>query len=397
MIEKDRIRELSESFYEEILQVRRDLHRHPEISYQEYQTSSYIQEYFKKLEIPFSAGYVMTGMVARLEGKSPGKKTVALRADMDALPVTEKNDLPFRSQNTGIMHACGHDVHMASLLGTAKILHTLKEEFEGTILFIFQPAEEKIPGGARGMINEGAFEAQTPDIFLAQHVMPELSAGQAGFCAGPCMASTDEIYITIHGKGGHAAIPDQLIDPVLIASHTILALQQVSSRMAPAEVPTVLSIGRIEAEGANNIIPSEVKLFGTFRTRNEKWRREAHEKIRTICDGIARSMGAQCDIDIDEGYPMVTNDPELTGKAVDFAVDYLGKEQVIPIEPQMTAEDFAYYGMQAPSLLYRLGTAGPENTHAAPLHAEEFSVDETALKTGMGLMSWMALNLINET
>lgn len=400
MVDKKKIQELVEKYAGEVVAIRRDLHKYPEISNQEYRTSEYIQSRLKEMDILFKSGYAMTGIVGIIEGKHPDKKTIALRADMDALPIQEQTELSFRSEHPGIMHACGHDAHMAMLLGAARIIKESAPEFEGRVLLIFQPSEEKPPGGALPMIKEGALSDFPPDIIIAQHVMPELPAGTVGFCPGKYMASTDEFFITIKGQGGHAAMPDMLVDSVQIAAQLLVALQQVSSRMAPPGIPTVLSFGRIEAEGANNIIPEEVKLFGTFRTLDETWREQAHQKVIKLCKSLTESMGAECEIEILKGYPAVINDQEVTEKATSLARDYLGEGQVQKTDPQMTAEDFSYFAQEAPSTLFRLGSSSsdPERLKSEyePLHSPKFNLDEETLKTGVGMLSWLCLSFLEE-
>ncbi len=306
--------------------------------------------------------------------------TVALRADMDGLPVHEKNDLPYKSQNEGKMHACGHDLHMSALLGASRILHSLRDEFDGKILLIFQPAEEKLPGGAKLMLQEGVFADGLPDLIIGQHVMPLLDSGKIGYRPGKYMASTDEIYLTVRGSGGHAAMPWQLTDPVLIAAHIIVALQQIVSRLANPAIPSVLSFGKVEALGATNIIPSEVKMAGTFRTMNEVWRREAHEKITQMAKSIAAGMGGSCEVDIHHGYPVLFNHEEYTRRAVSYSQKLLGEKNVVDLELRMTAEDFAYFAEKIPGVFYRFGITDAEGKYSSPLHSSGFMADEEALK-----------------
>jgi amidohydrolase len=393
-ITKEQVQSLADQYHSQILGIRKHLHRHPELSFEEFKTSAYIKERLSEFGIPFRDGYVKTGIVGCIEGRNPGEKIIALRADIDALPLQEQNDVEYRSVNNGVMHACGHDVHTSSLLGTAKILNSLRGEFNGTVLLIFQPAEEKLPGGAKLMMEEGALDNPRPEIVIGQHVMPGLEAGKLGFRPGMYMASTDEIYITISGKGGHAAMPHQINDTVLIASHIIVALQQVVSRNAVASVPSVLSFGKVLANGATNIIPSEVKIEGTFRTMDEAWRKEAHKRINDIATSIAMGMGAKCEVIIEHGYPFLVNHEETTTKAIKFAGEYLGSEQVVELDMRMTAEDFAYYSQKFPSTFYRLGTTDTGGELKNPLHSPLFNIDESALKTGMGAMAWLALRFL---
>lgn len=391
---KERVEALAKEYYKEVVDMRRHIHMHPELSFDEFNTSVYVKEKLVELGISYVDGYVKTGLVGKLEGKNPQKKVIALRADMDALPIVEANDVAYASQNKGVMHACGHDVHTASLLGTAKILSALKDEFEGTVLLVFQPAEEKLPGGAKLMLEEGALDALKPDIVLGQHVMPGLEVGKVGFRPGMYMASADEVYLTVKGKGGHAAMPHQLVDTVLVASHIIVALQQIVSRNANAAVPTVLSFGKVEANGATNIIPDEVKVAGTFRTMNEEWRKTAHKNITQIAQQVAQSMGAECDVNIMVGYPCVINEESATQKSIAYANELLGDEKVEALDLRMTAEDFAYYSQEFPATFYRLGIMDTEGKLTSPLHSSTFDVDEKSLEIGMKTMAWLALRFL---
>ena len=332
-----------------------------------------------------------TGLVALIKGDKPSNNVVALRADMDALPITEANNVPYKSQNIGVMHACGHDAHTSSLLGTAKILTDLKSQFGGTIKLIFQPAEEKLPGGASLMIKEGVLENPKPQAVLGQHVMPLIDAGKVGFRAGKYMASTDEIYVTVHGKGGHGAQPQQNVDPVIITAHILTALQQVVSRFADPKSPSVLSFGKVIANGATNVIPNEVYLEGTFRTMDEKWRGEAHIKMKKMAEGIAESMGGGCDFNIVRGYPFLINEEKLTAATRSHAEDYLGRENVLDLDIWMAAEDFAYYSQVADSCFYRLGTRNEARGITSSVHTPTFDVEEDAFKVSTGLMAYLAL------
>jgi amidohydrolase len=391
---KERIRELAGGLLEEAVASRRHLHTYPELSYQEYQTAAFVEEKLRGLGIPFErmAG---TGVVALLEGSAaPSGKVVALRADIDALPITEGNQAPYRSQHEGVMHACGHDVHTASLLGVAGILSRMKHEFSGTVKFIFQPAEEVIPGGASLLIKAGVLENPRPQHILGQHVMPELPVGKVGFRAGRYMASNDEISITVKGKGGHGAMPHLGVDPVLIACHMVVALQQIVSRRANPLSPSVLSFGKMIANGASNVIPDEVKLLGTFRSLDESWRQAAREKIIKMAVSIAESMEGSCDIKIERGYPVLINEDKLTAASRAHAIDFLGAEQVEDLDIWMAAEDFASYSQVADACFYRLGVRNEERNIVSGLHTATFDADEKALETGAGLMSYLALKTL---
>lgn len=385
------VRNKAADLQQELVAVRRHLHMYPELSMQEEKTSAYIQSKLKEYGIPFTAGIAVHGVVGLIKGKNPEKKVIALRADMDALPILEKNQTGYTSQNPGVMHACGHDVHMTSLLGAAKIINELSNSFEGTVKLIFQPSEEKFPGGASMMIKEGVLENPVPSTMFGQHVLPTLEAGKVGMKPGKYMASTDEVYLTVKGRGGHGATPELNVDPVLIAAHILVALQQIVSRNAPPQLPAVLSFGRFIAEGRTNIIPNEVKLDGTLRTFDEKWRMEAHQKITQMAASIAEGMGGTCEVFIDKGYPFLVNDEQTTAKAKQYATEYLGSENVMDLDLRMTAEDFAYFSQSVPSCFYRLGIRNESRGIIHNLHTDQFDVDESSLETGAGLMAWMAI------
>ena len=387
---KQKIQELSSKIYNDVVGYRQHIHANPELSFKEFQTSLFIKEKLTAWGIEFKE-MANTGVVGLIKGELPSDQIIALRADMDALPIYETNDKPYKSKNEGVMHACGHDVHISSLLGTAYILNELKSEFGGTIKLVFQPAEEILPGGASIMIKEGVLENPKPHAMLGQHVMPLIETGKVGFRSGIYMASTDELYVTVHGKGGHGAQPHQNIDPVLITAHIIVALQQIVSRNADPRLPSVLSFGKVNANGATNIIPNEVKLEGTFRTLNEEWRKEAHRLMKKMAEGIAESMGGFCDFNIMHGYPFLINEEKLTENAIVHAQDYLGKENVIDLDVWMAAEDFAYYSQVTAACFYRLGTGNAAKGTTYSVHTPNFDIDEDALKTSTGLMAYLAL------
>jgi len=336
-----------------------------------------------------------TGVVAMIRGRNPDRKTVALRADMDALPILEANQVEYCSTVHGVMHACGHDVHTSSLLGAANILHQLRDQFEGSIKLIFQPGEEKIPGGASIMIKEGVLNNPAPQSVLGQHVMPQIKAGNVGFRRGLYMASADEIYMTVRGKGGHAAMPHTFIDPVMMAAQILVTLQQVVSRFAKPAIPSVLSFGKVIANGATNVIPDSVYLEGTFRTMDETWREEAHRHIERIAKEVAATLGGSCDVEIRKGYPFLINDEALTDRTRQWAEEYLGAEHVEDLDIWMAAEDFAYYSQIAPACFYRLGVRNESRGITSSVHTATFDVDESALETGMGLMAWLAIQELN--
>tara|TARA_B100000780_G_C21121269_1_gene454238 strand:- start:2226 stop:3422 length:1197 start_codon:yes stop_codon:yes gene_type:complete len=391
---KETVQNLATQVLDEVISHRRHFHQNPELSFEEFETSKYIQNWLTENGISFKSGFVKTGIVAEIKGNLPSDKVLALRTDMDALPIHETNDFDFKSKNDGVMHACGHDVHSASIMGTILILNQLKDHFGGTIKFIFQPGEEKLPGGAKLMIEEGALDNPTPNGILGQHVYPDLPAGKVGFRSGMYMASADEIYITVTGKGGHAALPERLVDPILISSHLVVALQQIVSRRNNPKTPSVVSIGHIEGIGATNVIPNQVHLKGTFRTFDEDWRFEAHKLMKNLAKGLVEGMGGEVDFDIHVGYPSVYNNPELSDRNQQHAIDFLGKDNVVDLDLRMTAEDFSWYSQKFPGCFYRLGTA-PQSGEYFGLHTPNFNVDEAALETGIGLMSYLAIQELN--
>lgn len=395
MLTADKVKQLAATRHREIIDIRRHLHRNPELSFQEYNTAEYIAAQLSALKIPFKGKIAGTGLVATIEGKNPSSRTVALRADIDALPIQETNTHDYKSTNAGVMHACGHDAHTASLIGAASILNELKNEFNGTVRLLFQPGEEKLPGGASLMIKEGALQNPTPVSVIGQHVMPMIDAGKVGFRSGIYMASTDELYLRVKGKGGHGAMPHLNIDPVLITSHLIVAMQQIVSRVANPTLPSVLSFGKVIANGATNVIPDEVYIEGTFRTLDEKWRNEAHQHMTDLAHQLVTSMGGKLEFEIRKGYPALVNNPQLTARAKQNAVDYLGAENVTDLEIWMAAEDFAFYSQVADACFYRLGTRNEARGITSSVHTPTFDIDEDALLTGAGLMSWIALNELN--
>lgn len=385
---KEEIKRLAKRYAPEFITIRHHLHANPELSYQEFETSKYIQDKLHQLGIPFEIK-ATTGITGLIKGLNPGKKVIALRADMDALPITEENNIPYKSTKPGLMHACGHDVHTTCLLGAAKILNELKDKWEGSIKLIFQPGEEKNPGGASLMIKDGVLENPKPSAIFGLHVHPGLAIGKTSFRAGKVMASADEIYITVKGKGGHAAAPHLCIDPILIASHLIIALQQVVSRNNNPYNPTVLSITSFQGGTTTNVIPNEIKLKGTFRAMDEEWRFKAHELIRKIAADVVESMGGEIDLLIDIGYPSVYNNEQLHVKAKEKAEEYMGKNNVEETEKRMGAEDFGYYTQQVAGCFYRLGVMNKEKGITAGVHTPTFNIDENAIEIGMGMMAWL--------
>jgi amidohydrolase len=383
-----RIRELARQYAPEFIKVRQHLHANPELSYQEFETSKFVQQKLSEFDISYEVK-ATTGVVGLIHGKDPGSRIVALRADMDALPITEQNDISYKSLKPGLMHACGHDVHTSCLLGAAKILSATKNEWQGTVKLIFQPGEEKNPGGASLLINEGVLDNPVPKAIFALHVNPQLETGKLSFRAGKVMASADEIYITIRSKGGHAAAPHLTADTILVASHLIVALQQVISRNNNPLFPSVLSITSFQGGHTTNVIPSEVKLMGTFRAMDEEWRSKAHGIIRKLSTELVHSMGAEIDLHIDVGYPAVYNNEQLNDEARKLAEAYIGASNVSETEMRMGAEDFGYYSQKIPGCFFRLGTANKAKGITAGVHTPLFNIDENAIEIGMGIMAAM--------
>lgn len=389
---QDKIKNLSRKYFDKIVGYRRTIHQNPELSFQEKETADFIKSVLDEAGISYTSGWAGYGLVATI-GNTKSNNRIALRADMDALPILENNTKPYKSKNDGIMHACGHDVHSSSLLGTALILKELEEEINGIVYFIFQPGEEKLPGGASIMIKEGLFEKEIPAYIFGQHVHPPLEVGKVGYHPGKYMASADEIYITVKGKGGHAAIPEKTIDPILMASSILLNLQQIVSRNSSPHSPSVLSFGKINSVGgATNVIPDEVKIEGTFRAMDEDWRFKAHDLIRQVALNTAKSYGGSVEVDILVGYPTLHNDDETTMRFKGYAEEFLGKENVVKLPKRMAAEDFAFYTQHVPACFYRLGTGNEAKGITSGVHTDTFDIDEEALKIGPGLMAWVAFN-----
>jgi hippurate hydrolase len=383
---QQKIKDLAKQYTNEFIEVRHHLHANPELSYQEFETSKFVQSKLSEYKISFEVK-AATGVVGIIEGKNPKSRIVALRGDMDALPIVEENNVPYKSTKPGIMHACGHDVHTTCLLGAAKILSQTKEEWEGTVKLFFQPGEEKNPGGASLLIKENALEAPKPECIFALHVNPQLEVGKLSFRGGKVMASADEIYITIRSKGGHAAAPHLTADTILIASQLIVALQQVVSRNKDPFSPSVLSITSFQGGHTTNVIPSEVKLMGTFRAMDEEWRFKAHDILRKLSVELVHSMGAEIDLHIDVGYPTVYNNEELNTVAKSIAQKFMGAAHVEETEIRMGAEDFGYYSQQIPGCFFRLGTANKSKGITSGVHTPKFNIDEDAIPIGIGIMA----------
>lgn len=383
---KEKIQQLSEKYFARVVALRREIHAHPELSHHEFNTAKLVATELNKLGLEVQTEIAGTGVLAMLRGKNPESKCIALRADMDALPITEENNCDYKSQKDGVMHACGHDVHTANLLGVAMVLSELKDKIEGTIKFIFQPAEEKIPSGAEAMIAAGVLKNPKPSKIFGWHVHPEMEAGEVGFCSGKFMASADEIYLTVIGKGGHAAQPQNFVSPLLIASEILMALKKFTD----LSTPTVLSFGRIEGNGATNVIPEQVTLQGTLRCFDESIRQAIHEEMTSICETIALGAGGKCEVSILKGSPVLFNDEALTAQSKEAAQDYLTLEKVYDLPIRMGAEDFAFYTHLVPACFYRIGVGNKAKGITVPIHSASFDIDENALKTSVGLMSWLA-------
>jgi len=395
MISGESIRRAAESLLPEIIRIRRNIHMNPELSYAEHLTASLITDRLKAVGIEHITGIAGTGIIGIIRGEAPGPGlTLGLRADMDALPITEAPGKEYRSLHEGIMHACGHDAHVAMLLGAATIIYNHRNELAGNVLLVFQPGEEKAPGGARLMIESGIFDSYHPDFFIAQHMAPELPSSAMGFCAGPAMASSDEIYITVRGRGGHAARPSEYTDQVVIASELVIRLRDTFDSAGREKGPTILGIGKISGQGATNVIPDTVDIAGTLRTFDEQWRQSAKDLIGSVASEVAAKYGVAADVNIVESYPVLVNNAELTAKASKLCAILAGNENILGIAPRMGSEDFAFFAEKYPSVLYRLGStpAGCETRH---LHTAEFDLDETAMATGSAAMAWLALNLAN--
>ena len=387
----EKIKKLANQNSDRTVGLRRYLHQNPELSFCEFETAKFISSELRNIGLEVTEDVAGTGLVALVKGRNHQKKTIALRADMDALPIFEENDVVYKSKNEGVMHACGHDVHTSSLLGAARILAELREDFEGTIKLIFQPAEEKAPGGASLMIEEGVLQNPQVNAIIGQHVAPNIPVGKIGFREGMYMASTDEVYMRVIGKGGHGAAPHQAVDPIVVASHIIVSLQQIISRNKNPAFPSVLTFGKFVAEGATNIIPNEVYMEGTFRCMDENWRAEGLQRMQKMAEGMAEAMGAKCEFWIVKGYPFLQNNPQLTQKLRTYASDYVGAENIVELDLWMGGEDFAFYSQKVDACFYRLGTRNEEKGIVSGVHTPTFDIDEAALEIGPGLMAYMAV------
>ena len=385
----DKIKHLSKKYFEEVVQIRRHLHKNPELSFQEHNTSKYIKKILDNWNILYEDNIAQNGIVAILKSNQPESKIVALRADFDALPIKEENNVEYCSTNNGVMHACGHDAHTASLLGTLLILNNLKKFWKGTIKFIFQPAEEMLPGGARQMIDEGVLKNPTVKKIFAQHVFPDLEVGKVGFKSGKYMASTDEIYIKVNGIGGHAALKEKYNNPILAASKIIIALDDFFKN--ENTVKSVFAIGYFKANGSTNVIPESAYLKGTFRSLDELFRKKSHQNINNIVNTIASKCSVNVELNIKKGYPCLINDSILTNETITNAKKYLGNDNVVILPERLTAEDFAYFSHKVPACFYRLGTSNKSKGITNQLHTSKFNIDESALEISIGLMAYITI------
>jgi amidohydrolase len=391
---KDIILKRAAEIFSETVTLRRHFHKFPELSYQETATASFISGWLKENGFEFRSGITGTGIIATINGKGSGNKVIAVRAEMDALPITERNSFEFISSNNGKMHACGHDAHMAMLLSSAKLLNELKDSFGGKILLIFQPGEEKSPGGARLIIESGALDDPKPDLIIAQHILPELETGKVGYKPGRYMASCDEIYITVKGRGGHAALPGLTTDQIYIASSLVIRLKDTMLKQQNInKIPTVLGIGRIIGDGATNVIPEKVEIAGTFRTFDEKWRAEALELIKSVAGETAAEFGVAIEVNIAEGYPVLVNDEKLTSDAITLSKELLGEDKTETYDIRMSSDDFSFYSALAPSLYYRVGIK-KKDTEMKKLHTSDFDIDEEGMRTGVANLSWLVYNFL---
>ncbi len=390
---KEQVQQLALEAYPKLVAIREHLHRYPELSFKEYDTHDYLCAQLTRLGIEHSPNVAGTGIVAYIRGKNPGKRCIALRSDHDALPIIEKNEDAYKSQNDGVMHACGHDVHSASHLGALMILQSLRDQFEGTVKCIFQLGEELYPCGASLMIREGVLQHPEPSGIIGTHVMPRMPVGKAGIHIGPYMSSADEVILTIKGKGGHAATPHLVVDPIVMAAQVIMSLQTLVSRNASPFMAAVLSFGKIESPGgAYNVIPNEVKITGGLRTFDDQWKQIAHERIRAIAQHTAQALGGECEVSILSVTPVLHNEEALSTRVRQAMIDYLGEDKVEDLPQWAASEDFAYYTQHIPGCFYRLGIWNPETGKgASALHTDTFDVDPTCLAVGSGLMAWLAL------
>lgn len=396
-----RVKEELDALRPQLVAWRRHLHRHPELSFQEHATAAYVAALLKTegLEVrenvaKLHADAPGTGVIAIVRGEAePSNRCIALRADTDALPIQEVGKSDYCSTNPGVMHACGHDAHTSMVLAAGIALHRARTAWSGNVMLVFQPGEEKEPGGASLLIKEGALARPAPSAIIGQHVTPELPAGKLGFRGGPFMAAADELYLTVKGKGGHAAARDRLVDPILIAAALLPKLYEAARAAAPSGEPMVLSFGKVIANGATNIVPETLTIDGTLRTFNEDLRNHLHALLPRISREVAQAMGGDVEFRVVKGSPVVKNDPELTARLRAVAVELVGVDNVVDMDIRMGAEDFAYYTHVMPGCFFRLGTGDPaKDGTQSGLHTAAFDIDEQAMVTGAAMMAWGALS-----
>jgi len=393
--QKNKIKEIIESSFSTLVEWREHLHANPELSFQEEQTSAFVASKLKAMGIPFEKGIAGTGIVALIKGRNPEKQCLALRADLDALPIVEENDVAYKSKVEGVMHACGHDVHTTCLLGAAKALQSLKDEFEGTVKLIFQPGEEVLPGGASLMIKEGVLENPKVDKIAALHVFPTMNVGKIGFRPGQYMAACDELYITVKGKGGHAALPNEYNNPIMIIAELLPKLEAYVESLSDGTSPYIFAIGKLQADGATNVIPQSAFAEGTLRTMDEPWRKSIHEKMQQFVLEFLASKNAQGALRIVKGYPSLLNNEMFTKQSMQSAKDYLGAENVEEMDIRMTAEDFSFYSQKVPACFFRLGVRNEGLGITYGVHHPKFDIDQNALKVGAGVMAQIALSALD--
>lgn len=389
---QSKIKDIVDASFKKMVSWREHLHAHPELSFQEVNTSAFVASNLEELGIPFQHGIAGNGLVALIKGRNPEKRCIALRADLDALPIHEENEVPYKSKNEGVMHACGHDVHTTCLLGAAVVLNQLKNEFEGTIKLIFQPGEERLPGGASMMINEGVLENPKVDKILALHVFPSMDVGKVGFKPGLYMAACDELYLTIKGKGGHAALPNAYNNPVMLISKLLPKLESYLESLSDSNSPFVFAFGKLEAEGATNVIPEFARAAGTLRTMDEQWRTIIHKKLKMFVAEFLTSNNAEGQLEIIKGYPFLKNDEILTENCIQSAKEYLGSENVELLDFRMTAEDFSFFSQKIPACFFRLGVRNEDLGIVHEVHHPKFDIDKNAIKFGTGLMAYITMN-----
>jgi amidohydrolase len=381
------------AIYEKIKGYREHLHQNPELSYKEFNTMEYVAAKLKEIGLPYEKGVAGTGIVSiiRSSKHSENQACIGLRADLDALPIQEQNTASYKSKVEGVMHACGHDVHTSILLGAAEILFELREDLEHPIKLIFQPGEEKNPGGASLLIEAGVLENPKVKEMYALHVFPELEVGKLAIRPGLNMASCDELHLEIIGVGGHGAMPEKCINPILIGSKFIIEAQNIIHKSCPKEVPCVISFGHFDALGATNVIPERAEIKGTFRTMNEEWREKAAILLMDLANNLENKYKGNVNLIVSKGYPFLKNDEELTEKLKTKFESFFGPENIEGLALRMTSEDFSFYSQTIPVCFFRLGVGNKEKGIIYSVHHPKFDIDSACLKTGMLAMIQVAL------